>query len=1170
MKIFSFPISPNYINNSQNKRGQSLPLRPAQDCFVKSKIPAFKGLSGSSEEKREKYIDQNTAKLLDKCKNSDGSMNEKVVEKVKKLFGKIYDYKKYMPDYAGMLLDVCKKENGEFQTEMIDIASSFYEHKNNVTPYVLSHSIFPNAKEKDGTFNNSAYELLCALNARYYYLDTDYQSASAACKDNSGNFNPKALKFVSECLNSHIEFYSSTKCDFKKILDVCKNQDGQFSDEALDFARRKIVEFNDRGSVNGDFSDHIFIKETKNILTNSKDNKGNFVPKLAEYLSKTFRPEYFTNNEQMGNIEEIMKLFCNDGKFDQKTAAFVANLSHHDVKLLFIKSILQKVKKDFGTPLNEKLVERFNDLSSYYAKHKPTFEFEDSIPAFCASIDEKTGEFDEDKFAIYDKLTSLKNINHVGAEAVLKQLENNDGRLNKLAAKELTKFLKFPVIEEDLGLVLSKIAMCINDKENNKVNEENFEFIKSMLEKGFKSPDKVIETFYNENNQFFDLEGAKLFFELLDEAKNHKQELRPAVEDLSDDELEEFFTNNIRNISKAASLAGKNALISAFSMKLDNFDDIISSIGPLCGTLEENGEQQQLIRITNPENSYRYKVYKNNIKYYKEIIKNSKTPEQKRLEDENNKKIKLLNDKISALKKELSQKTIDSAKTPELKKEIKEKTAQIKDLHAQTQQFLKESLSDEVKKAIEKVNRLNNECKKLLQDSIQDPQEIIQKLVILSATYNGYDNQFFEDFLKKMNPKTPQEKEEFNKLVSKKLYDFLDCKYDKKTAERLNLEHSRYFASLFLTGDDFKENFGILFDLLKKHPDESIREIMDSLDRNIHTCLALEKRGINYTRWANADKNSYIKVKIETDVDKAQKSAVLNLEKDFNDPAFDQIPEEARKNLVKALKNAGIELLDKKEINYDADGFSDGEKTVRRLYCGGEPIKFEQLGTAIEAIKEHMNKDNFWNTTASGQKVENARTTLLNHILKLRSNDYKNARNMKSDSEVELEVHQTDMNNISHALFLGNHAGCCTAVGTGINDWSAPAYIMNKCISGIEVMDGKDFAGNTMCYIADVDGEEALVLDNIELSTKYQYNDAIRDAIIEYAKKLTAEIGRPDLPIYAGPFRHKVDFKNFDCNFYDVKILGSTGDDEVYIDFLTDGMTIDGEKSECTKLYRIR
>ena len=215
-----------------------------------------------------------------------------------------------------------------------------------------------------------------------------------------------------------------------------------------------------------------------------------------------------------------------------------------------------------------------------------------------------------------------------------------------------------------------------------------------------------------------------------------------------------------------------------------------------------------------------------------------------------------------------------------------------------------------------------------------------------------------------------------------------------------------------------------------------------------------------------------------------------------------------------------------------------------------------------------MNKDNFWNTTASGQKVENARTTLLNHILKLRSNDYKNARNMKSDSEVELEVHQTDMNNISHALFLGNHAGCCTAVGTGINDWSAPAYIMNKCISGIEVMDGKDFAGNTMCYIADVDGEEALVLDNIELSTKYQYNDAIRDAIIEYSKKLTAEIGRPDLPIYAGPFRHKVDFKNF--QLYDVKILGSTGDDEVYIDFLTDGMTIDGEKSECTKLYRIR
>ena len=119
-------------------------------------------------------------------------------------------------------------------------------------------------------------------------------------------------------------------------------------------------------------------------------------------------------------------------------------------------------------------------------------------------------------------------------------------------------------------------------------------------------------------------------------------------------------------------------------------------------------------------------------------------------------------------------------------------------------------------------------------------------------------------------------------------------------------------------------------------------------------------------------------------------------------------------------------------------------------------------------------------------------------------------------------------------------------------------------------MDGKEFVGNTMCYIADVDEEEALVLDNIELSAKYQYNDAIRDAIIEYAKKLTGEIGRPDLPIYAGPYRHKVDLENFEFQPHEVQILGSTGDDEVYIDFLTDGMQIEGDESECVWLYRLR
>ena len=77
---------------------------------------------------------------------------------------------------------------------------------------------------------------------------------------------------------------------------------------------------------------------------------------------------------------------------------------------------------------------------------------------------------------------------------------------------------------------------------------------------------------------------------------------------------------------------------------------------------------------------------------------------------------------------------------------------------------------------------------------------------------------------------------------------------------------------------------------------------------------------------------------------------------------------------------------------------------------------------------------------------------------------------MKKNEETNIEVRKTDMNDIAHSLFLGNHASCCTAIGDGCNSWSAPYYIINKCISSIEIVDGKQSIGNTMCYIAKVDG----------------------------------------------------------------------------------------------------
>ena len=113
------------------------------------------------------------------------------------------------------------------------------------------------------------------------------------------------------------------------------------------------------------------------------------------------------------------------------------------------------------------------------------------------------------------------------------------------------------------------------------------------------------------------------------------------------------------------------------------------------------------------------------------------------------------------------------------------------------------------------------------------------------------------------------------------------------------------------------------------------------------------------------------------------------------------------------------------------------------------------------------------------------------------------------------------MNNISHSLFLGNDANCCTATN-GSNSWSASKYILNKCIQAIEFKKDNVSVGNTMCFIADVNGKLSLILDNIEVKSEYKYSDELREAIVDFAQKLCTEIGMPDMAIYAGNNSQKI------------------------------------------------
>lgn len=450
-----------------------------------------------------------------------------------------------------------------------------------------------------------------------------------------------------------------------------------------------------------------------------------------------------------------------------------------------------------------------------------------------------------------------------------------------------------------------------------------------------------------------------------------------------------------------------------------------------------------------------------------------------------------------------------------------------------------------------------------------DPQQVINKTRVLAAI--AARNPFaLNDFVDLIQDGTKENEAIWKEKVNKFIFENLEIEYDEKVSRRLNLTASNYLGEILSANYSFKNGFKKIVELIKANPTKLNEEIFDKLPQNIKTKEMFEALGINYKKWSTVDKTSSVKIEVKLSVEEARKAAIEALEKEFNHPVFLELPIEETDKIFEALKAIDVEVRELKEPVWNENGLQVGTQEVTRLFKGGQPIKFEDLSLIMKTIKEELNNNDFWTVSTRDARLNSYKDTMYTHFMKDRDQQYHTARDLKEDTTVTLEIRKTDMNNISHALFLGNHGACCTAVGTGCNQFSAPTYIMNKMISAIEIVDNGNFVGNTMCYIALVDGVPSLVLDNIELKADYHNNDKIRDALIEYAEKLCAEIGKPDMPIYAGPYRHKLKMEVFEANEHNMQIVGSSGEDEIYLDFITNGREVTGEEIDQVTLFKIR
>lgn len=466
---------------------------------------------------------------------------------------------------------------------------------------------------------------------------------------------------------------------------------------------------------------------------------------------------------------------------------------------------------------------------------------------------------------------------------------------------------------------------------------------------------------------------------------------------------------------------------------------------------------------------------------------------------------------------------------------------------------------------IKKMNDANNIKKDIVNKSIKDPIEKANaiKIYLGAIDNNGCDESDYES----ANDLIPyfRDNNDGGKRLNEKLKSIVWKNYaiipTKETESKINLKPDARIQKLMFPSPDFHDNFSRLIGDLNANPDKSIKETLDNLPHNKNFKDNIETYGFDYDVWTGANPDLKVNVNIDYDFDKMSKNAIKNLEAEFNDDIFKSLPQKQQNNLKKSLEKGGYELKDSENIVYEGDGYFAGTDKLLKLYKDNKPIEFKDLSKIYKLLNTEFSTNSYWNLDDTNENIPTAKGTFKNHI-DTRHEEMKRIRQQKSSESSNITIQKVDMDNISHSLFLGNDATCCTAIGS-FNDWSAPNYIRNKMVQAIELKDGDESIGNTMMYLVAISPEKmGLLLDNIELKPKYQYNEKIEDGIVEFSKQFAKKLGKPDMDIYAGPNRHKLDMKNFELTDEKFQIFGETDGQPVYLDFITKGMPIDYDTFE--------
>ncbi len=213
-------------------------------------------------------------------------------------------------------------------------------------------------------------------------------------------------------------------------------------------------------------------------------------------------------------------------------------------------------------------------------------------------------------------------------------------------------------------------------------------------------------------------------------------------------------------------------------------------------------------------------------------------------------------------------------KTPHYKF-LEEEIKRLKKLYPQIKD------TENVKELQKSINTLTREKRDILDKSIKDPKEILEKSLIVAALNNSGLKHEALELLRILNSKTIEEKREYDRQLNEILYKYYEIDIpNEKILDKLNFKNNRYLPRLFYTKQDFKEKFKELIQLLKEAPNEANVDIFNKLSKNVQTRLDFENLGLDYDKWICYNPESKIECKLDANnVVIAQKVDMNNISK---------------------------------------------------------------------------------------------------------------------------------------------------------------------------------------------------------------------------------------------------------------------------------------------------